>query len=304
MSSDRQPGGATWNVRSLIGDLADELPPTLADRPVRTPPSRPPAERPVAVAPTVPTDAPTLLDAAGDPELPDQDARHGWVSHGEVVPRTNGNSLWTVTALVGIGVLVIVLILAVVGLATDRDQSDDEAGSTSSSVVPETRHDEPVGGDTTEESLPEPTTTPTEAVDPEDEALSTLQVLSQQDLPTVTLDGGYAAQLASKAVGIQDPRQLATNGSHTFYARDILAEHNDLRDRFGGETRVVLLSSTDYGRQQRYEGQPLWVTFALPPESEKDAVAAWCAREFSGYRGSELANRCVPRRLNPPGASS
>jgi hypothetical protein len=105
-------------------------------------------------------------------------------------------------------------------------------------------------------------------------------------------------------VGIVDPYQNAENGSHTFYAQDILAEHSRLRQMFTGETRVVLLLSTDYGRQQLYEGQPLWVTFALVPDSSKQGVAAWCAAQFASLSAEALENQCAPRRLNPRGTSA
>ncbi|MEU4473547.1 hypothetical protein [Micromonospora sp. NPDC023888] len=196
-----------------------------------------------------------------------------------------------------------VLVVAV-AVAVGQD-GGAQPGSSSVSAVPteprETFGDgDPGGHDLSEEPIPSATT----ILDPEDEALSALHELNGQDLPTVSLEGRYAAQLASKTVGIVDPNQVAENGSHTFYAQDILAEHNHLRQRFADETRIVLLLSTDYGRQQLHEGQPLWVTFALVSDSSKEGVASWCAAQFPSLSAEALENQCVARRLNPLGTSA
>jgi hypothetical protein len=102
---------------------------------------------------------------------------------------------------------------------------------------------------------------PVVTADAEAVALATLYELRLRDLPTVALRGQYVAQLASKVVGIVDPHQTTANGSHTFEAVDILAEHLRLRHADNGGVPVVLMLSTVNGRRQRYGGQPLWVTF-------------------------------------------
>jgi hypothetical protein len=62
----------------------------------------------------------------------------------------------------------------------------------------------------------------------------------------------------------------------------------------------VLLRSTDYGKRQVYNGQPLWVTFALADFTGKQDVLDWCASRFPDMSGKELANQCAVRKLEPP----
>ncbi|WP_422733404.1 hypothetical protein ACN26Y_21575 [Micromonospora sp. WMMD558] len=240
----------------------------------------------------------SVADTHDAPERAEPLVRGGWVS-GEVIPPTSGNSLRTATMLAGIALLAVLAVLIGAAVASGGDDHTDRS---SSGAAPEELRDLPPEGDSVAQSWAEPSISATEASDPEEEALSALQNLNRQDLPTVSLDGRYAAQLASKTVGIVDPHQVAANGSHTFYAQDILVEHTQLRQELSGDATIVLLLSTDYGRQQLYEGQPLWVTFALVPDSSKEAVGAWCAARFPQITGSALENRCVPRRLNPPGS--
>jgi hypothetical protein len=142
--------------------------------------------------------------------------------------------------------------------------------------------------------MPSPST-----VDKEASALAELNRLRAEDLPTVRFDGRYVAQLASKSVGISDPYQIAANGTHTFYASDILAEHEALRNGDNPGARVVLVLSTDYGHRQLYRGQPLWVTFALGSFDSPDAVASWCRSRFPQLTGYVLTNQCTARTLVP-----
>ncbi|MGX7672029.1 hypothetical protein [Plantactinospora sp. DSM 117369] len=130
-------------------------------------------------------------------------------------------------------------------------------------------------------------------------ALAALHELRLGDQPLIRLDGRYAAQLASKSVGIVDPRQVAANGSHTFHAVDILAEHRRIRAETAREAPVVLLLSTDVGKRQLYRGQPLWITVALVAADRPADVVAWCAERFPELTGAALTNRCLPRRLEP-----
>lgn len=136
-------------------------------------------------------------------------------------------------------------------------------------------------------------------VSDEDAALTTLRSRAAGNARALTFEGQWVAQLASKYVGIRDPLQTAANGTHTFQATDIIAESDALAARVGG-AKVVLLSSLDYGKRFHHNGDPLWVTMALSPSfTSRDAVVAWCAEQFSELSGDELANQCMPNRLNP-----
>ncbi|MGC5031045.1 hypothetical protein [Micromonospora sp. DT229] len=297
MNNDQQPdGGVIWNVRALVGDLADELPPeSSAGRPQESPVGRPQSSRPVG--------GPAAFNATGPERTapPQPPVRGEWVTSGQAVPQSSGISMGKAVAAAGVTLLVMVVALVIAVGSIDDDTStgtsypDSPAGGPQYFPPEDARLPTPL--------IPTPAPAESTFDDSEDLALAQLHQFRQQDLPTVSLDGRYVAQLASKTVGIVDPNQIAANGSNTFYAQDIVAEHLDLRNRFDGATRVILLLSTDYGRQQLYGGEPLWITFALPPGSSKEAVARWCANQFPQLTGTDLDNQCVPRRLNPVGSS-
>lgn len=135
----------------------------------------------------------------------------------------------------------------------------------------------------------------------EEQAIVTLGQRAAQGRPA--LDAAVArrawvAQLASKSVGITDPRQIAVNGTHTFYARDILAEHEQLAARVP-DLAVILADSTTYGsRKTDTGGRPYWRTVVLGGQFDSKAtVTAWCARTFAPLTGADLENQCVATQL-------
>jgi len=134
---------------------------------------------------------------------------------------------------------------------------------------------------------------------PESPALAQLEALRERDLQTVRFTGQWVAQLASKSVGIVDPLQLASNGSHVFYAQDILAEHLALRQGDDVGAPVVLLLTTDYGERRTYQGEALWATFALGSFGSAADVRSWCSQRFPERSGDALVNACAPRQLEP-----
>jgi hypothetical protein len=216
-----------------------------------------------------------------------------------------------------IGLLVVVVLLAIGGVAAVvlHGRSEEPATFSEPAVTdpaaPDSTVTDPAAPDSTvtDPAAPDPTVTtdtptpaPTEtpsAADPEEAALAELTALHNQDSSAVTFDGRYAAQLASKSVGIVDPMQTTESGSHRFGAADILAEHEALRNAMSGSARIVLVLSTDYGKRQLYQGKPLWITFALGRFPTKQAAVSWCATQFPQFSGDELKNHCDARKLNP-----
>jgi hypothetical protein len=265
--TDREPATGLWDLRSLVSGNPGPAPP----------PS--PAQPPPPPAPASPADPPTwTVPEPGQP--PEQ--------------RDGGRRRLAIV----VGAAVAVLLVAGITAVAVRSRGGDPQAA-----------DQPVAAATTEVSTPavteptaEPTTepTPVETTDPEAEAVGELERISRRDLATITLNGQYAAQLASKNPGTQDKYQTTADGSHTFRATDILAEYEALRadDRNAGAT-IVLLKSTDYGKRQLYHGAPLWVTFALDDFAGRADVLDWCARRFADLSGEELANQCAVRRLEP-----
>jgi hypothetical protein len=160
----------------------------------------------------------------------------------------------------------------------------------------------PATPDTTEPTTP-PTTSPppSPTTDVQAEALAELEQIYEQDHDSVSFDGQYVAQIASKYPGITDKLQTTANGSHRFQASDILAEFKELRTGHGSSAHpVVLLKSTDYGKRQLKDGHFLWVTFALGDFPTSRSVTNWCNTEFSDLPPTERANQCAFRRLQPP----
>lgn len=160
----------------------------------------------------------------------------------------------------------------------------------------------------TEPAVTEPATTapaetvPTEntAVDPDKEATARLEQIWREDRAKVTFRGQYAAQIATKYPGIVDPIQTTADGSHTFMAADILAEHSRLREAHDSAAHpVVLIKSTDYSKRQRINGHFLWATFAIGSFPDAAAVHAWCDARFADLTQAQRDNQCVVRRLNP-----
>lgn len=146
-----------------------------------------------------------------------------------------------------------------------------------------------------------PAPAPVEPVrDPEQEALAVLQQRHAASLGRLVLDGRWVAQVASKSIGITDPLQTAANGTHTFYAADILAE-SDAATRSVSSSSVLVLQSGDFGkRSAAADGQPYWITVVDAGFAASDGVESWCARTFSSLSGEALANACAARTLSPP----
>mgnify|MGYP000873920887 FL=1 len=131
------------------------------------------------------------------------------------------------------------------------------------------------------------------------EALTVLNNKIAASAQAVAIDGQWAAQLASKYVGIVDPAQVTATGSHKFYAGDILAEHVALASQLA-DTRLVLLDSRTFGAGKRNGDAPYYVTVALDPTfTGADRVMAWCASRFEGLTGTALTDRCLPTQLTP-----
>jgi len=215
-------------------------------------------------------------------------------------PKSNRGILVGVTAML----LVAVAAGAAIGLKLMSRATETAAPSpTSAAPAAQTPVDTPEPVDTPVEPIQSSPTPASETpsaptIDPAEEAMLLLNARAVADASSITFEGQWVAQLASKYVGITDPLQTASNGT-PFYAADILAESEALASRVGG-ARVVLLDSTSYGSRFNHEGDPLWVTLALSPRfSSKEVVRSWCAEQFPELTGDDLTNQCVPRQLNP-----
>ncbi|SDC38193.1 hypothetical protein SAMN05660690_1196 [Geodermatophilus telluris] len=136
---------------------------------------------------------------------------------------------------------------------------------------------------------------------PEEQALADLQALRDESLARVVLDGRWVAQVASKDVGITDPLQTAANGTHQFFAADILQESRAALSVVEDPSDLYVLWSTDFGRASTApDGDPYWVTLVDGDFASEGAVDAWCAGAYPQLSAEQLANTCVGRTLTPP----
>ncbi len=168
---------------------------------------------------------------------------------------------------------------------------DDSSGQADPSAAPSA----------TRTTDPAPTTSPvTPTASPEQQALAELTALRAASLPRLVLDGRWVAQVASKSVGTTDPLQTAANGTHTFYAADILAESRAAVSSVSPSSALVV-SSTDFGKRSfAADGQPYWITLVDVGFTGSDQVKAWCAGTYPTLTAQQLANACAARTLSPP----
>ncbi len=145
-------------------------------------------------------------------------------------------------------------------------------------------------------------TTAAPTASPEEEALLQLAAARSDSLADLVFDERWIAQVASKYVGITDPLQTAANGTHTFYAVDILAEVR-AAEAAAGSAPVLVLQSTDFGRiSYAPNGEPYWITLVDGGFAGADAIVAWCANAFPQLNAEQLANACAARTMTAPHA--
>ena len=195
---------------------------------------------------------------------------------------------WLV-ALVVLAVVLVAIAVVIAVIMASRLGAQPEASSTTAPTAVTTVTVPPT-------QSPTPTPTPTPTVDPEVAAQAELDRLIAESASWVPLDGQWAAMLGGKWVGITDPLQTNSKGSHTFGAADILAEHETLKARVAGAD-VVLLDSRTFGDNISHDGQPLYVTIGLGDFNDRDDVLAWCAAQFPELSGARLENQCTSSRL-------
>ena len=130
-------------------------------------------------------------------------------------------------------------------------------------------------------------------------ALQQLEALRARGLAGHPPTGQWAAQLAAKSIGTTDPAQVAANGSHTFYAGDILAQSRRIADGPAGSD-VFVLRSDDYGKGSvDARGNPYWTTLAAGPFASAADVRTWCDSVFGDVPAATRGNVCLPRQLLP-----
>jgi len=130
-------------------------------------------------------------------------------------------------------------------------------------------------------------------------ALRELQALRAQGLAAHPPRGQWAAQLAAKSIGTTDPAQVAANGSHTFYAGDILVQSRRIAAGPAGAD-VFVLRSDDYGKGSvDARGNPYWTTLAAGPFASAADVRTWCDSVFGDVPAATRGNACLPRQLLP-----
>lgn len=135
----------------------------------------------------------------------------------------------------------------------------------------------------------------------DDEALELLEERRDISAAELSLDDRWVVQLASKHPGEVDPYEFTERGTHTFYARDIWAQHLQIEAGVADhDATVLLLNAEDFGRQRDREAT-YWITLVDPGYLETEEEAdAYCAELFPELTGHQLDNSCLSRRLEEP----
>jgi len=325
MPEPESPGGI-WNTEALFYGEAPPPPPASDPFAGSAPPSdpfaaSPPPSDPFAASPppseafaaSAPPDdtsdpfyPPPPWAAPPPPAYPSQpDYPQPSPSYPPPVaaPAPGGGVRKSVVVGVAAAVVAVLAVVAVFAVVGNRGEPQAETVSFVNSPAPASPSEDPTTAEPqptgTEPTLPQPTEAQPSTESTPD-ALAQLQTLSLEGLAQVTFHGQYAAQIASKYPGIDDPLQTTAAGSHIFTAADILAEHVSLRDAHrSAEHPVILLKSTDYGKRQLIGAHFLWVTFAIGDFPDKQSVHDWCDAQFADLGEQQRANQCVARRLDP-----
>jgi hypothetical protein len=133
----------------------------------------------------------------------------------------------------------------------------------------------------------------------EQAAYDALKEQAAVDRRQTNVRGQWVAQLSSKYVGVRDRLQKTASGSHKFNAVDILAEHKDVRNRFGDLYDVILLRGQDFGSGKTHNGKTLWYTFVIGNFASRGDVSYFCSSAFPDLTGTRLDDHCLSRRLRP-----
>lgn len=291
---------------------AREKAPTVVPPPQQSPPEEPPQPPPPPHQwpPQPPQQWPAQPPPAQQWRAQPQAAQ--WAPSAPVprVPAQPRSSTGTSTGLVvGILATVLVVVLGGAGVAFYIWQKDRSATTTALTALSPSAGPSDAGAqvgtpqtgssdDLTEGASQAPTVSPEQL---QQQALAQLDALRAASVSRLPLDGRWVAQVASKSVGISDPLQTAQNGSHTFYATDILAESMAARNTVSDPSEVYVVWGTDFGkRSQAADGSPYWVTLVDAGFSSSAGVSQWCQATFSNLTPQQLADTCAPRTLVPP----
>lgn len=148
---------------------------------------------------------------------------------------------------------------------------------------------------------PTPTVT-TPAPDPNKQALKELRAWRADSLASISLDGRWVLQLASKYPGVTDKTQVAASGGSKFSAADIEAQFRDIEsDMTAQGITVYQLLDSDFGTVHSERSGTIWTLLADPGGlADRDAATQACAALFPQLSGDALLNSCLPRRLTQP----
>ncbi|WP_131259992.1 hypothetical protein [Brevibacterium aurantiacum] len=186
--------------------------------------------------------------------------------------------------LIAIGVVLIVVIALGIGWGAATlfgDNSDDDTVAAPASSEAKSPGDEASSSPGPSQS-PEPSASPTLSDDP----AKALDQLIESDRPSVKADliGKWVPQLSSKKLG------LKAEGK-TWKEKDILAEHQELREEF---PRVQLVWSGDFSS---FKEDDFWVTVVGIGYDEPDQALSWCSSHGLG------ADYCYAKQLNTSGGT-
>jgi hypothetical protein len=179
------------------------------------------------------------------------------------------------------------------------------AATNSATSLPSSTASAPAVAPSLTDTPPAPTTPPPATVKAHaasDASHEQLDALAQADAKYASskLDGRWVAMLSSKTDGTVDPLQKTTSGGHTWHWKDILAEHERLREDPRFSSSLFLILSTKFGAAVKSaNGKPYYVTAVDNGFIDAAEVRSWCAQTFSDLPTAQRLDACAPAQMTP-----
>ncbi|WP_235345207.1 hypothetical protein [Brevibacterium sp. UCMA 11754] len=184
--------------------------------------------------------------------------------------------------LIAMGVVLIVVVALGIGWGAATLFGNDSDGDTV--AAPASSEAKSPGSEASSSQGPSESPDPSESPALSDAPAKALEQLIESDRPSVKADlnGKWVPQLSSKKLGLEAEGK-------TWKEKDILAEHQELREEF---PRVQLVWSGDFAS---FKEDDFWVTVVGIGYDDPEEALSWCSSHGLG------ADYCYAKQLNTSG---
>ncbi|MDN5587982.1 MAG: hypothetical protein L0G69_15615 [Brevibacterium sp.] len=182
------------------------------------------------------------------------------------------------------GVVLIVVVALGIGWGAATLFGNDSDGDTV--AAPASSEATSTGSEASSSQGPSESPDPSESPALSDDPAKALEQLIESDRPSVKADlnGKWVPQLSSKKLGLEAEGK-------TWKEKDILAEHQELREEF---PRVQLVWSGDF---KSFKEDDFWVTVVGIGYDDPEEALSWCSSHGLG------ADYCYAKQLNTSGGT-